>query len=919
MARYDKDTVRQAAVGRWADLLASLGGVDAATLDGRHHPCPRCGGTDRFRALDDFAETGAVLCNQCFASKNGDGFAAVGWLTGQGFAESLAAVAERLGVQPRGSDKNDPAKSLEFLPWNGGLVPLFAQRRPGVTEESLLAAGARFAKYRRNHTVYALPVLGESLDVDNPAGWALLEATGGTLPKYDRHGKEVDRVKVKLTPGSKPGLIGLDGVEKIRTTGLARAVWKVEGVTDLLALWAAIPAEERERVAVVTNANGATERPKWMAAVLAGQDTRVLHDADEPGEAGAKVWAAEIARHGAPVRIVRLPYEVTGTQGKDIRDWLGEGRTWEDLERLAEKGELVAAPGGGEAESETECPMQELILRRLGLEVLYETREGAVRVFSVRLRKSTTFDRVPRLTKVDIVQAAGPVAMRVVSTDPDGQTSWSIDDVREAIAAVASTRRGRSCERGIGIWRGLDRQGAPTDAIVVAGDTEAALFNGERALKRVFDPRVDGLVLDYGDGDAQWYEFDDLERHVAAAEADPDWRRSVVDEAVRLFSRWRWRGEHDPQLVTGLVLATWLQTVWAWRPLVVVTGESNCGKSTLFETLAGKQGAFGLFGGLSLSGAKSSEAGIRQGIGNTGRVLLLDEFEKSKDRDTILQTLRASSRGDTVLKGTASHKGVQFRLQHVVWLAAIESGMSRQPDVNRFVHLQLLRAAPGSEGKLLAPSSYEAADLGLRLLAVAIVVGVAARRRAIDLKSHKVPGADPRAVETYAVPAAALGEAVGLSHEGSAALLESLMGGLDGDPLESDQELLLSAILDSRVQCDHGVRRSVRDLVESFEAGGAEWMSHQSAFRQHGLWLQDEPGGGPVLLVKKDVVLRELLRDTEWSRSRIDQVLLRLPGAERRAVKVSGSASRWVAVPLGGAERNSATERIPERNLLDEL
>ncbi|MCH7686025.1 MAG: hypothetical protein IH899_04985 [Planctomycetes bacterium] len=25
-------------------------------MDGRHYPCPRCGGKDRFRAINDFAE-----------------------------------------------------------------------------------------------------------------------------------------------------------------------------------------------------------------------------------------------------------------------------------------------------------------------------------------------------------------------------------------------------------------------------------------------------------------------------------------------------------------------------------------------------------------------------------------------------------------------------------------------------------------------------------------------------------------------------------------------------------------------------------------------------------------------------------------------------------------------------------------------
>ena len=93
------DDVKAAAGGRWRDILAALGGIDPALLDGRHHPCPKCGGTDRFRAFDDVNETGGVLCGQCFNEKNGDGLAAIQWRNDWTFGETLKAVAEYLNIQ----------------------------------------------------------------------------------------------------------------------------------------------------------------------------------------------------------------------------------------------------------------------------------------------------------------------------------------------------------------------------------------------------------------------------------------------------------------------------------------------------------------------------------------------------------------------------------------------------------------------------------------------------------------------------------------------------------------------------------------------------------------------------------------------------------------------------------------------------
>lgn len=88
--------LKQAATGRWVEILESIGGVPAASLDGKHHPCPLCGGKDRFRMIDVAA--GACLCNQCFDRKNGDGIAALRWLRNWTLTEAAEAVAGYLGA-----------------------------------------------------------------------------------------------------------------------------------------------------------------------------------------------------------------------------------------------------------------------------------------------------------------------------------------------------------------------------------------------------------------------------------------------------------------------------------------------------------------------------------------------------------------------------------------------------------------------------------------------------------------------------------------------------------------------------------------------------------------------------------------------------------------------------------------------------
>ena len=77
------------------EVLEHVAGIPAELLDGRHHPCPACGGRDRFRLIDSI--TGTVYCNQCFYKKNGDALTAVMHFRGVSFVEALRLVGEYAG------------------------------------------------------------------------------------------------------------------------------------------------------------------------------------------------------------------------------------------------------------------------------------------------------------------------------------------------------------------------------------------------------------------------------------------------------------------------------------------------------------------------------------------------------------------------------------------------------------------------------------------------------------------------------------------------------------------------------------------------------------------------------------------------------------------------------------------------------
>ena len=89
--------IKKIARGRWVDILSRFG-IYVKT-DGKHGPCPICGGKDRFR-FDDKDGDGTWYCNQGHNGKNaGDGFSLIAYKQGISNADAFQEVAQFLGLK----------------------------------------------------------------------------------------------------------------------------------------------------------------------------------------------------------------------------------------------------------------------------------------------------------------------------------------------------------------------------------------------------------------------------------------------------------------------------------------------------------------------------------------------------------------------------------------------------------------------------------------------------------------------------------------------------------------------------------------------------------------------------------------------------------------------------------------------------
>jgi putative DNA primase/helicase len=100
--------IKESVKGRWPGILHNLG-INIG--NGKHCPCPQCGGKDRFR-FDNKDGSGSWICNQCGA---GDGWALVMSVLKIDFAEAVKVIGKIVGTVDFSKSPEEPKVSKELL------------------------------------------------------------------------------------------------------------------------------------------------------------------------------------------------------------------------------------------------------------------------------------------------------------------------------------------------------------------------------------------------------------------------------------------------------------------------------------------------------------------------------------------------------------------------------------------------------------------------------------------------------------------------------------------------------------------------------------------------------------------------------------------------------------------------------------
>lgn len=438
----------------------------------------------------------------------------------------------------------------------------------------------------------------------------------------------------------------------------------------------------------------------------------------------------------------------------------------------------------------------------------------------------------------------------------------------------------------VGIWR-LPEWKEEEKTLIVSGRGGVFLQKGK--FTPLKGPVVDEQIVQFER--KHWIDLEALQ----TCSAD---LKLTFNQIRDILSEWPWISPDMADWMTAFVMLMPFQQLMSWRPWLWLDGASNSGKSAFFDEFLEQ-----LYGSLIKRADKATAHSLMQATGNSGKIPVLDEFEKYKHNDELLNCCKLMNRGGIKTTGTTGQNELSFHLHHMPIFGSIylpRTLITDQSQRNRIVRFSL--------GKVLKPkrviASNEMQRLGLNSIAA-----VLSSWGEIESIASQIASETPQIVEDFE------GELSSRSVENfkyAAAILRIVTGEEQAVPAWARQEqvddgrTIIEAIIRQKIRDSKGCEHLVQDLIESACGEPGEFNATQDQahdiLRLHGLRIVESKKGTKNLALRTDMVSSEILKgDDDFKGLDLTEPLRRIPGAETKRTswgKGSGTKPYAVQVPI---------------------
>lgn len=160
-----------------------------------------------------------------------------------------------------------------------------------------------------------------------------------------------------------------------------------------------------------------------------------------------------------------------------------------------------------------------------------------------------------------------------------------------------------------------------------------------------------------------------------------------------LLSCFQFEREIDSTMLSGWLVTATICGALNWRPHCWLTGAAGSGKTTILSEVVEP-----LLGNLAINiQGNTTEAGIRQALGQDARPVIFDEAEGEgklgmERMEQVLALARSASResGAVVLKGSAGGVAAAFRVRSSFLFSSIGVSIAKRADQGRITVVELL-------------------------------------------------------------------------------------------------------------------------------------------------------------------------------------------------------------------------------------
>lgn len=408
--------------------------------------------------------------------------------------------------------------------------------------------------------------------------------------------------------------------------------------------------------------------------------------------------------------------------------------------------------------------------------------------------------------------------------------------------------------------------------IVVSG--KKAFIEGTEVIE---EPFYGGKFIDY-DPAADWYSPPDESTEEPSLQ-------ELYNRLKQHNSQWNLENEEMLPILTALMMLAPVQRLMYWRPTVYLSSQQGSGKSTLFNFISN------LYGPLAARFDNTTAHAIFQELGNNGRIGLLDELEKGKHRESIMEGLKISNLGGYIVRGTTGRKTIRYRMESMIWISSIEIGTRDAAQRARMVIVKLNR----NNGKGLTPIAKNEKQFNtFRSMIVRRMLQNWDKIEAFvnEVREDKNKyGPDGRTVDNH-VYAAAL---ISLCEPGRNPFPEYI----NDVAIQQDEEELIRDILSSLLYNGSNpitVAQALRDCVSQ----GKQQLVKD--LDMHGMKIVS-PRTGPdkgkqFVAIYAPSAQKHFLRKTRWADLNIEDILLRAEGAFRKKQRIAGmNSTNCIMIP----------------------